>query len=208
MRPAGRPVFAALYDRVAAPLEQAVLSAHRAGLLSGLEGRVLDVGAGTGANLVHFGRATHVVAAEPDPWMRMRLAAKVTAATVPVEVSSDTAEALSYDDASFDAVVFTCVLCTVGDPARALTEARRVLRPSGRLVLLEHVRGDGRLSAWQDHLTPLWAHVAGGCHPNRDPVTAAERAGFAFTSKEIFDPMPTWVPTRPWLKAVAHPSHE
>jgi ubiquinone/menaquinone biosynthesis C-methylase UbiE len=205
MRPAGRPVFAALYDRVAAPLEQAVLSAHRASLLSGLEGRVLDVGAGTGANLVHFGRATQVVAAEPDPWMRRRLAARVTTATVPVEVSSDTAEALSYDDASFDAVVCTCVLCTVGDPARALTEARRVLGPSGRLVLLEHVRGDGRLSAWQDRLTPLWAHLAGGCHPNRDAVTAAERAGFAFTSKEIFDPMPAWVPTRPWLKAVAHP---
>lgn len=203
IRPAGHRLFAALYDRVSAPLERAVLGEHRSALLGGIDGLVLDVGAGTGANLPHFRRATRVVAAEPDPWMRKRLAAKAASATMPVDIRSDTAEALAYDDATFDAVVCACVLCSVANLDGALSEMRRVLRPSGHLVVLEHVRGDSRLAAWQDRLEPLWSRVAGGCHPNRDVSGAVKRAGFAFESTETFDPMPSWVLTRPWLAATA-----
>jgi SAM-dependent methyltransferase len=106
-------------------LEKAVLGGHRSALIAGLSGFVLDLGADTGANLAYFRRARKVVAAEPDPWMRQRLAAKAAGCPVPVEVRSDAAEALGFEDATFDAVVFTCVLCSARDLPAALTEVRR-----------------------------------------------------------------------------------
>lgn len=199
-------VFAAVYDRMTGPLEQAVLGERRTALLADLAGEVLDVGAGTGANLPHFRSASRVVAAEPDRAMRSRMAAKLAAALVPAELTGDAAEALHQPDASFDAVVFTQVLCTVTDPYRALAEARRVLRPGGRLVVLEHVRGSGSLARWQDRLTPLWFRLIPGCHLGRDTATAIERAGFTIQQSELFDPFPRWVPARPMLQAIATPA--
>jgi ubiquinone/menaquinone biosynthesis C-methylase UbiE len=186
----GHRVFAAVYDSVMAPVEHAVLAGRRAGLLAGLGGQVIDVGAGTGANLPYFRQAARVVAAEPDPAMRRRLAGKLAGARVPVEVTGDSAESLHYGDASFDAVVCTLVLCTVADPGRALAEAMRVLRPGGRLVVLEHVRGRGSLASWQDRVTPLWSRLAAGCQPNRDIATAIENAGFLISRADLFDPFP------------------
>jgi len=104
-------------------------------------------------NLPHFGSASRVVAAEPDPAMRRKMAAKQPGAPVPVQLTGDAAKELQHLDASFDAVAFTLVLCTVTDPGRALAKARRVLRPGGRLIVLEHVRGTGSLARWQDRLT-------------------------------------------------------
>ena len=120
-----------------------MLGARRARLLADLAGQVLDGGAGTGANLPYLHSASGVVAAEPDPAMRRQIAANLAGAPVPAEFTGDVAEALHQPDASFGAVVLTQVLCTVGDPDRALGEARRVLRPGGRLIVLEHVRGSG-----------------------------------------------------------------
>jgi ubiquinone/menaquinone biosynthesis C-methylase UbiE len=197
------PVFAALYDTVTGPLEQAVLAPRRAALLSELAGEVLDIGAGTGASLVHYRQANRVVVAEPDPAMRARLARGLERCDVPVELSDAAAEDLPFPSAHFDAVVAVCVLCSVDDPHKALAEAQRVLKPAGRLVVLEHVRGPGRLADWQDRITPLWSRLAGGCHPNRDLQSAIERAGFVVERREIFDPMPSWVPTRPMLEAIA-----
>jgi len=94
--------------------------------------------------------------------MRKRIAAKLAGAPVPAEITGDVAEALQEPDASLDALVFTQVLCTVSDPGRALAEARRVLRPGGRLIVLEHVRGSGSLARWQDRLTPLWSRLIPG----------------------------------------------
>lgn len=205
-RHAGRPhhqLFAAVYDHVTGPLEREVLGARRAGLLGDLAGEVLEVGAGTGANLPHYRSSTRLVASEPDPAMRRRMAAKLSQARVPVELADAAAEALPFDDASFDAVVFTCALCTVADLDRALAEARRVLRPDGRLVVLEHVRGKGRLADWQDRISPLWSRLMAGCHPNRDTAAAIQWAGFIFEQAEHFDPFPRWVPARPMLQALA-----
>jgi ubiquinone/menaquinone biosynthesis C-methylase UbiE len=198
-------IHAAAYDQMTGPLERAVLAGRRARLLAALDGQVLDVGAGTGANIPHYQRPSQVTAAEPDPAMCRRLTAKAATARVPVEVTSDTAEALRHPDATFDAVVFTLVLCSVADPGRALAEARRVLRPGGRLIVLEHVRGTGSLARWQDRLTPLWSLVNAGCHLNRDIAAAIESAGFTIENAEAFDPLPRWVPSRPLLEAVAEP---
>jgi ubiquinone/menaquinone biosynthesis C-methylase UbiE len=192
-----------VYDFVTAPLERAILAPRRARLLTGLTGVVLDVGAGTGANLPHFRSATRVIATEPSNGMRTRLAARLSSAPCPVELLDARAEILPMADASVDAVVFTCVLCSVHDVDRALAEARRALRPDGRLLVLEHVRGTDRLARWQDRITPLWSRVAGGCHPNRDIEPAIRRAGFVIDEAERFDPFPPWVPTRPMLQAVA-----
>lgn len=199
----GHRVFAAVYDAVMAPVEHAVLARRRAGLLADLGGQVIEIGAGTGANLPYFRRAARVVAAEPDRAMRRRLAARLAAARVPVEVTDDAAGSLHYADASFDAVVCTLVLCTVADLGRALAEIRRVLKPGGRLVVLEHVRGRGALARWQDRVTPLWSRLAAGCEPNRDIATAIENAGFVISQTEVFDPFPRWIPARPMLEAVA-----
>jgi len=187
-------------------LEQAVLGERRAGLLADLTGEVLDVGAGTGANLPYLRGASRVVAAEPDPAMRRRMAAKLAGSPVPAEITGDAAEALQEPGASFDAVVFTQVLCTATDPGRALAEARRVLRPGGRLIVLEHVRGSGSLARWQDRLTPLWSRLIPGCHLGRDTAAAIERAGFTIQRAELFDPFPRWVPARPMLEAIAVPA--
>lgn len=199
----GHRVFATFYDRMTGPLERAILAEQRSRLLGGLREQILDVGAGRGANLPYFAPGSTVVAAEPDPAMRARLAAKLAGARVPVELTSDTAETLRHPGGTFDAVVFTLVLCTVADPDRALAEARRVLKPSGQLIVLEHVRGTSQLARWQDRLTPVWSRLNPGCHLGRDTAATIQRAGFTLEQAETFDPFPRWVPARPLLAAIA-----
>jgi ubiquinone/menaquinone biosynthesis C-methylase UbiE len=198
-----RRIFAALYDRQLRPLERGWLGQRRGALLGELTGQVLEVGAGTGGNLAHYRHAGKVVACEPDPAMRARLAGKLADAPVPVQLCDAAAEALPFADQSFDVVVCTLVLCTVPDPPAALAESYRVLRPGGRLAFLEHVRGRGRLARWQDRLTPLQVWFAGGCHPNRDTQAAIANAGFAIGPLEVFEPTPNSPITRPFIQGAA-----
>ncbi len=172
------------YDFLSRGAERGELGARRHALLADVEGDVLEIGAGTGANLRHYAAATRVVALEPDPSMAKRLPAKLAEATVPVEVVAARAEELPFPDASFDAVVSTFVLCSVDEPARALAEIRRVLKPDGRLVLLEHVRGTGRTARWQDRFAGIHRKLAGNCHLNRDTRAAIAAAGFDTTNVE------------------------
>jgi SAM-dependent methyltransferase len=187
-------------------LEEAVLGGHRSAPIAGLSGLVLDLGAGTGANLAHFRSAREVVAAEPGPRMRQRLAAKASSRSVPVEVRGDAAEALGFEDATFDTVVCTSVPCTVRDLPAALSEVRRVLRPDGLLAVLERLRADDGFAKWQRRREPIWSRLNPGCHPDRDFPGAIGHASFVFVSAETFDPMPSCVLPRPWLKAVAVPA--
>jgi len=170
-----------LYDLAGRKAEKGELGQRRHELVSGLEGEILEVGAGTGLNLPHYERATRVIAVEPDASMARQLHKRAPAAAVPVEIVSGSAEALPFPDGSFDTVVITFVLCSVEDPAVALAEVRRVLRPGGRLVLFEHVRGEARLARWQERLTPLHRKVAGNCHLNRETKAAVTAAGFDTT---------------------------
>ena len=169
-------IFAAGYDRFAARVEEGGLRERRAALLAGLAGDVLEIGGGTGANVDLYGDGVTLTVTEPEEPMARRLEGKHPH----VRVVRAPAESLPFEDASFDAAVSTLVLCTVADQPRALAELRRVLRPGGRLLFIEHVRSQDADSArWQDRLTPFQRRLGHGCHPNRDTLAGIEAAGFA-----------------------------
>jgi ubiquinone/menaquinone biosynthesis C-methylase UbiE len=173
-----------LYDLMARRSEERELGARRHELLGGLAGEVLEIGAGTGASLTHYEQATRVVALEPDASMAKRLPAKAAAAKVPVEAVEASAEAIPFPDESFDVVVSAFMLCSVVDPSAVLAEAQRVLKPGGRLVLLEHVLAEGPMARWQERLTPLHRKLFGNCHLNRDTRAAVAAAGFDIAGVE------------------------
>jgi SAM-dependent methyltransferase len=168
-------VFAAAYDPFLARAERRGLGEARAALLAHAHGRVLEIGAGTGLNVEHYPLGADVTYTEPDPYMADRLQAR-GATVIPAG-----AESLPFDDSSFDTVVSTLVLCTVPNVPAALREIRRVLRPGGQLLLLEHVRAEPGSSGerWQDRLHRPWRAIACGCNCNRDLVTTLGAASFS-----------------------------
>jgi SAM-dependent methyltransferase len=169
-------LFAAMYDRGLKATEEAGLREMRRATLAGASGRTIDLGAGTGANLGLFPETvTELVLAEPDRHMAAKLRPKLAASGIAAEVVEAPAESLPFEDSSFDSAVFTLVLCTVPDPAAALAEAARILKPGGRLLFVEHVRaGVPGLARWQDRLESPWRFLADGCHCNRDTVATIE----------------------------------
>lgn len=146
------------------------MRARRRRLLSAARGRVLEIGAGTGLNLRHYPDGIgELVLAEPYEPMTDRLERRRSRSGRAARIVAAPAEALPFEDGSFDTVVSTMVLCTVTDPERAVAEVRRVLRPGGRLLFCEHVRSDSaRMARWQDRLANAWARLADGCRCNRD----------------------------------------
>jgi ubiquinone/menaquinone biosynthesis C-methylase UbiE len=175
----GHPIFAAIYDRMLSAPEDAGLGEMRAELLQSARGRTLEVGAGTGLDLPHYGAdVTELVLTEPDPHMAKRLRAHLASSEIGdrAEVVEAPAEELPFEDASFDTVVSALVLCSVADPPGAIGEIARVLRPGGRFLFLEHVRAPegSRRAGWQDRLEGVWGVMGAGCHPNRRTVEAVE----------------------------------
>lgn len=161
---------------------------HRRRLVEELEGDVLEVGSGTGFDFPYYRKATRVVALEPEQAMRVRSFERARSASVPIEVVAGGGEKLDFPDASFDAVVFTLVLCTIPHPERALTEAKRVLRPGGAIHFYEHVRSkDPKTARRQDRILKPWRAFNRGCHPNRDTLRTIEAAGLALSDVEEFD---------------------
>ena len=200
-------LMATVYDRLLEQSEAACLRAWRRDLLAGVTGRVLEVGAGTGLNIPHYtANVTRLVLSEPEPYMRAKLQARLTATGVAdVELSAATLAHLPMPDQSFDAVVSTLVLCSVRDLAQALAEICRVLVPGGRLVFLEHVGAEDcsdRLK-WQRRVEPFWKVLAGNCHLTRRTESAITRAGFDIVQIEresIRKAMPL---ARPSIRGIA-----
>lgn len=178
--------FSALYDSILSGTEDAGLREARREVLSEASGWTIDIGAGTGANLgLYPDPVGELVLSEPDPHMLRRLRAKADEAGVDAEIVQAPADRLPFEDASFDTAVFTLVLCTVPDPAAALAEAARVLRPGGRLLFVEHVRAtEPGLARWQDRLEGPWRFIGDGCHCNRDTLATITASPLAVQSVE------------------------
>ena len=174
-------LFSRLYDPVMELLENLGLWRLRQKLLRGVRGRVLELGVGTGRNLPLYPPGVDYVAGiDPDGVMLQQAQKRARKVPFPVDLFLTSAEELPFAEDSFDAVVATLVFCTVPDPPRALQEVRRVLKPNGGLYLLEHVKMKQKPIAWlQEQATPLWKHLAGGCHLDRDTLSAIHNAGFA-----------------------------
>jgi ubiquinone/menaquinone biosynthesis C-methylase UbiE len=162
-------VFAAGYEHWTRASERAGLRDHRARMLADVRGDVLEIGPGPGLNLPFYPDAVDsLTLAEPEVPMAGRLEQRLAESNRTARVVRAPAEELPFGDDSFDVAVATFVLCTVDSPERALAELRRVLRPGGRFVFMEHVRStDPGLAAWQDRLAPLWLRFGHGCRCNR-----------------------------------------
>jgi ubiquinone/menaquinone biosynthesis C-methylase UbiE len=151
---------------------------YRERIIRAAEGRVLEVGVGSGLNLPFYpDRVREVLALEPNP--RLISMAQRSTRSVSVTFVEGSAESIPIDDASIDTIVTTWTLCTIPDAGAALSQMRGVLRPGGRLLFVEHGRApEERVSRWQDRLTPLWRRISGGCHLNRPIGIMIEGSGF------------------------------
>jgi ubiquinone/menaquinone biosynthesis C-methylase UbiE len=169
--------FARVYDASLWPGEHAGMREQRRAVLGEARGRVLEIGAGTGLNVEHYPEdLSELILAEPDPAMHRRLTGRADGRAT---VIAAPAEDLPVEDASVDTVVSTFVLCTVGEPEAALREIRRVLRPGGQLLLIEHVRSDGRVLGWlQRALRRPWSSFARGCRCDQATPELLRACGF------------------------------
>lgn len=170
------------YDRQIAKVDDAGLGALRRELLDAASGRVLEIGSGTGTNIAFYGPSVEsLTMTEPETPMLRRLERKASEQVPQASVVRAPAEQLPFDDGSFDTVVSTLVLCGVDDQLRALAELRRVLRPGGQLLFLEHVRAeDVGLARTQDRMNGLNRFLV-GCECNRTTRTSIEASGFEIT---------------------------
>lgn len=185
-------LFPLLYDALLAPCEGLGLGRWRKDVVGAAAGRVLEIGAGTGLNLPYYRHADSIVLTDPDPAMLARARPRIARAACPLDSVTADATALPFGSGTFDTVVATLAFCTIPDPAAALREVRRVLVPGGRLRLLEHVRTPRLWAArLQDVLTPLWKHLARGCHLNRQPLELA--CGLGFTPLSVRRSLDGWL---------------
>jgi ubiquinone/menaquinone biosynthesis C-methylase UbiE len=178
-------LMAPVYDRFTHKTEEAGLREMRQSLVGEASGRVLEVGAGTGLNLPHYAESVEsLVLTEPQSPMLRRLRDKAREQAPNAELRQAPAEELPFEDESFDTVVSTLVLCGA-DQEQSLGEVRRVLRPGGRLLFLEHVRSedDPDLGRFQDRMNWLNRLVV-GCDCNRRTLAAIEQAGFTVSKVE------------------------
>jgi len=204
----GHPIFAWFYDKMGPRADARGTAERRRQLLATAAGRVVEVGAGTGLNLAHYpaGAVAEVLAVEPDPNMLRRLALAKSGAPVSVRLERASADALPVEDGWADTVVMSLVLCSVPSQPEALAEARRALKPDGRLLFFEHVRSE---SPWLARLQDLgevpWGWFGAGCHPNRDTVATIRASAFEIVELERFSE-PAGLLAKPHVLGVARPA--
>ena len=174
-------ITALIYDKMLASTEEACLMQWRRELLQNISGHVLEIGAGTGSNLGFYpDTVKRLVLSEPDIHMRRQMEKKITSSKFDIILSAGTAEKIEAENESYDYVVSSLVCCSVSQLELALLEIRRVLKPEGQLVFMEHVaaaKGTKRRQ-WQNMVNPFWRKLAGNCHLNRDTESAISAAGF------------------------------
>ena len=179
-----------LYDRYILPhllnlaMRNGQLAPYRQRVIAGATGRVLEIGVGSGLNLPFYtARATEIIGLDPHP--KLIGMASRQASSVPAEILGGSAESIPLDNASIDTVVTTWTLCTIPDVMAALREMRRVLKPGGQLLFVEHgLAPEEGVRRWQHRLTPLWKGLAGGCHLDRPIAELVENAGFEISHME------------------------
>jgi SAM-dependent methyltransferase len=179
--------MSSLYDRFILPklltcaCSSPPMMKQRAKIVPQAQGRVLELGIGMGLNLALYdaGKVESVTGVDPAPELRAIAQAAPRDPRLKVSVEDGTAEALPFEDASFDTVVCTFTLCSVHTPAAALVQARRVLKPGGTFLFCEHgLAPDAGVAKWQRRIEPVWKRIAGGCHLTRPIAGAVEAAGF------------------------------
>ena len=167
-------------SRLDGPMHRALGERKRA-MFADLPERILEIGPGLGANFRYYAPGTHVVALEPSPFMHDALRSAALRYDLSLEIVESWAEKLSLEEASVDAVVGTLLLCSVRAPKQVMAQVRRVLKPGGKLVFLEHVvtpAGNARRLV-QGALGPLWRVLFEGCEPNRNTRALIESSGFS-----------------------------
>ncbi len=173
-------VFPSILDLV---MRQKQLAKYRGAVVGGARGRVLEVGVGSGLNFPFYGhQVERVFGLDPSPRLLAIARRRAEAAKVPIELLLGSATAIPLADQSVDTIVMTWTLCSIPDAPAALAELRRVLKPDGQLLFVEHgLAPEPGVEKWQHRLTPLWRHVAGGCHLDRKMDELIRSAGFDLT---------------------------
>jgi ubiquinone/menaquinone biosynthesis C-methylase UbiE len=161
-------------------MRQGRLVPYRSRIVPAATGRVLEIGVGSGLNFPLYGDAvTEVVGLDPSPKLLEMARAAGRRVSISVKLVEGSAADIPIDDRSIDTILTTWTLCSIPDVQRALSEMRRVLKPEGRLLFVEHGRvPEPRVQWWQDHLTPAWKRLSGGCHLNRAVAELIENGGF------------------------------
>jgi len=174
------------YDRWVLPpildlvMRQTQLEQYRREVVGAATGRVLEVGVGSGLNFPFYGKQVEIVfGIDPSPRLLVIARRRAAAAGIRAEFIQGTASAIPLAESTVDTVVMTWTLCSIADPIAALREMRRVLRPGGKLLFAEHgLSPEPGIKRWQHRLTPIWYHVAGGCHLDRKMDDLIRSAGF------------------------------
>jgi ubiquinone/menaquinone biosynthesis C-methylase UbiE len=177
------------YDRWVLPpildlvMRQRQLQKYRHEGIAAADGRVLEVGIGSGLNFPLYSEQVEIVfGIDPSPRLLAIARRRAVAAGVHVDLVQGSAVEIPLADNTIDTVVMTWVLCSIADPSAALREMRRILKPGGKLVFVEHgLSPEPGVERWQHRLTPIWSHLAGGCHLDRKVDELIRSAGFDLT---------------------------